>query len=696
MKKGIFGKMMLGILVPAFLTLCAVTLLSYHFAKKYMTHLAEQDMAVIVDRQTSELDNMVHLVKESFTSYAKLSEISNFIQRYNTYGAKDSEHTDNLGKMQNIMRNLVESVPILTVACLVAADGTVIAHNKDNQLYTSRSHRQYFRDALDGKPGCINAIAATSKLWAHQFGIPVRDKNNRVIGAIVGVLNVEKLASETIKTIRFGDTGIAAIYESSGRVLAHPDPQLVGEDQRQTPEGRAIFAEGNGFARIIGEDGVTRLAAFRSIPAIGWHVAVFVEERDVLYGASQMLFSNLIVGFVAVLLVGSLILVIARHIAGPLAFIGKYMRGIDGTTDPTPEDEAGLERLAKRKDEVGRLAVMARDSVCGLREMFAKNKQAVERAEAAGNEAQKAMLAATEALEKAERSKREGMLEASSRIKGVVEQLSTSSAKLSEQIEQSERASANAASRLISTAVAIEEMSASIAKVADNAEDVSRFAATVSKRAREGAGIVSSSADSTRKVSEVTTALQNEMEDLRKYTSSISDIMGIISDIADQTNLLALNAAIEAARAGDAGRGFAVVADEVRKLAEKTMDSTSEVAKVVASIQTSMNRSTSVMETAITYVEKSVTLSSEAGETLDAIVSDSEKSSRGVSSIAHATEQQISTGESINKDIQEVNAVVSQTSYAMQESAKAIALLAKQAQELSSLVIHMESNASAS
>ncbi len=108
----------------------------------------------------------------------------------------------------------------------------------------------------------------------------------------------------------------------------------------------------------------------------------------------------------------------------------------------------------------------------------------------------------------------------------------------------------------------------------------------------EVARIVNNGLDIVKRMSQATAttedSLNKELEIINELTERSGDIIKIltqINEISEQTNMLALNAAIEAARAGELGRGFAVVAEEVRRLANKTMEFTENIDKVLKEIE---------------------------------------------------------------------------------------------------------------
>ena len=212
---------------------------------------------------------------------------------------------------------------------------------------------------------------------------------------------------------------------------------------------------------------------------------------------------------------------------------------------------------------------------------------------------------------------------------------------------------------------AIESVTRSVETLSQLIQEIQQKAAEAAVQARDTDQLAHTGALSVEKSME-------SMELIRASANQISEIIGVISDIASQTNLLALNAAIEAARAGEHGMGFAVVADEVRKLAERCNRAASQI---TALIKESTDR-----------IVEGAQLSEQVGGALQKIVAAVESTSQMISEIADVTQQQTSIAQQVVQAIGSVAAITQEASAGTSELASCSEELGAQAAALRSLV----------
>ncbi len=243
------------------------------------------------------------------------------------------------------------------------------------------------------------------------------------------------------------------------------------------------------------------------------------------------------------------------------------------------------------------------------------------------------------------------IIDAAQSVNSAASEIASGSTDLSQRTEEQ-------ASSLEETAASMEQITGTVRQNSENARTANGLSAQANQVATDGGKVVE----------EAVTA----MASIEKSSQKISDIIGVIDEIAFQTNLLALNAAVEAARAGDAGKGFAVVAAEVRSLAGRSASASKEIKALI-------NESASQVQTGAELVNK-------AGATLKDIVGSVQKVAGIVSEIASASQEQATGIDEINTAVTQMDETTQQNAALVEENTAAAQSMVEQAQSLEQLM----------
>jgi methyl-accepting chemotaxis protein len=527
----------------------------------------------------------------------------------------------------------------------------------------------------------------------------------RQTAGLMTEVQAQEAAKATLKSLRYGGEDYFWINDMHPNMVMHPtNPKLDGTDisQNVDADGVRMFqkmvdvvrADGEGFVSYQWnkpgqEQASPKISFVKGFAPWGWVIGsgVYTDEIAALVGKAAMT-----LGLMALLVVAAMGVagaMIGRSVSRPVVALSGRMRAL--AAGDKASDIPGLQR----RDEVGQMAAAL--------EVFREAAITAERLEAEAV----AHRSATET----ERARNQQLTEAAAREQAVVvaalgegldhltrgdltytltQPFPPHYAKLQSDFNAAIGQLKDAMSVVVTNVSAIRSGAGEISHAADDlsrrteqqaasleetAAALDQITATVNKTAsgaRQASQTVQAAKDDAETSGAIVRDAVGAMGAIEKSSQEISQIIGVIDEIAFQTNLLALNAGVEAARAGDAGRGFAVVASEVRALAQRSADAAKEI-KTLISASTQQ-------------VDAGVNLVGQTGEALQRIVSRVSEIDGLVSEIAASAQEQATGLQQVNTAVNQMDQVTQQNAAMVEESTAASHSLSQEAEVLAGSV----------
>jgi len=495
-----------------------------------------------------------------------------------------------------------------------------------------------------------------------SLAVPIKNK-----GKVVGVAGIDIDMGEIqaiIEQIKPYQTGVAALFTSSGVIAGHFDASRMAKDGKKTEQDMAgenlsdmfkAIAEGREFSFLnyseeMNSDVYISINPFQIGQADEpWSLAIGVPMNKVLENANRLMWLFVLISIVAVSVIILIIFFIGKSITNPISACEQMIDKIKGK-DLAEDKKLTAFKYTERKDEIGNIV----NALIRMEKEYAE----------------------TIAVFKTSVDELNGSAE---NLSAVSQEQLASSEELSAQAEKIDNNVQNTSASIEEVTSGVEEVASSAQNVSSTAQELSNQNEVTAEKAHEGGKLISNIVHQIEQAVNQTVDTAKMVQELAVGAKNVEEILVSISSIAEQTNLLALNAAIEAARAGEAGKGFAVVADEIRKLAEESKKSTDNISHILKTITTGVNKADAA-------TDKTVEIVNQVNENAKAVEIQ-------FSQILQMVEQTTNMIESLTAISEEQGAAAEEMAGAMDTSAKSVSEISDQAADMTQSVVQQTKGA---